>query len=236
MLPPSLNILNKVAGALYIGVEPGRGYGSIPAADQPYNIYGLSGVGTPPATTIGTYLFTPNIKWPLMTYSQLQFIKAEAAFRKGDKTTALTAYTAGVSAALDFTSGYSGTTTYGITASITAGEKTTYLSSAVPASPSGLTMSKIMCQKYIHQWAWAPYETWTDVRRFHYTDTYPGETTQVFAGFTLPALASENNGKAIYRVRPRYNSEYVWNSAALKVIGGLELDYHTKPIWITIPE
>jgi hypothetical protein len=93
-----------------------------------------------------------------------------------------------------------------------------------------------MCQKYIHQWAWAPYETWTDIRRYQYTATYPGETTQVFAGFTLPPLASENNGKPIYRIRPRYNSEYVWNSAALATIGGLKLDYHTLPIWISIPE
>ena len=236
MLPPSNNILNKVAGALYVGVEPGKGYSSIPANDTPFNIYGNLGVGTPAATTIGTYLFTPNIKWPLMTYSQLQFIKAEAALRKGDKPTAVTAYTAGVSSALDFTNTYSGTTTYGITSSITSGEKTTYINTVVPAVPTALTMSKIMCQKYIHMWAWAPYETWTDIRRFHYTDTYPGESTQVFAGFTIPALASENNGKLIYRVRPRYNSEYVWNSAALKVIGGLDLDYHTKPIWISIVE
>lgn len=243
MLPPSKNILDKVAGASYIGVLNGLGYSSIPAGDQPLNLYGVSGVATAPTGTVGTYLFTNNVKWPFMTYSQLQFIKAEAAYRTGDKTKALDAYSKAVSSAIDFTGGYGGATNYAIgatsytvTNTITAPEKTAYLSAAVPVSPSTLTMAAIMGQKYIHLWAWAPYETWTDMRRYHYTDTYPGDPTQVFAGYTLPALASENNGKLIYRIRPRYNSEYVWNSAALKVIGGLDLDYHTKPIWISIAE
>jgi len=243
MLPPSKNILDKITGATYQGVTPGLGYSPLNALDQPINFYGLNGVSTAPTGTIGTYLFTNNVKWPMMTYSELQFIKAEAAYRKGDKTTALTAYTNGVSSAIDFTNTYGGAnnytysgTAYTVTQSVSPAEKTAYLATAVPATTAGLTLSKIMCQKYIHQWAWAPYETWTDIRRYQYTATYPGETTQVFAGFTLPALASENNGKVIYRIRPRYNSEYVWNSAALSTIGGLKLDYHTLPIWISIPE
>jgi len=243
MLPPSKNILEKVPGAIYTGVQPGIGYSSIPAGDQPLNMYGVSGVATAPDGTVGTYIFTNNAKWPFMTYSQLQFIKAEAAFRMGDKTKALAAYSLGVSNAIDFTNGYGGATNYAIgsvsyttTNSISAAEKTAYLSAAVPTNPSDLSMAAIMCQKYIHLWAWAPYETWTDMRRFHYTDTYPGESFPVYPSYSLPALASENNGKVIYRIRPRYNSEYVWNSAALKEIGGLELDYHTKPIWFSIPE
>jgi len=249
MLPPSKNLLEKVAGASYIGVEPGKGYTPITENDRPLNFYGISGVATPVTGTIGTYLFTNNIKWPLMTYSQLQFIKAEAAFRKGDKAKALTSYSLGVSNALDFTGGYAGansyttivgtpavTTNYSVTTAISSTEKATYTNAVVPTDATALTMSKILCQKYIHMWVWAPYETWTDFRRFHYTDTFTGESTQVFAGYTLPALASENNGKLIYRIRPRYNSEYVWNSAALKIIGGLELDYHTKPIWFSVTE
>ena len=41
--------------------------------------------------------------------------------------------------------------------------------------------------------------------------------------------------KPAYRIRPRYNSEYVWNLASLKTIGGDATDYHTKPLWITQP-
>jgi hypothetical protein len=172
-----------------------------------------------------------------MTYPELQFVKAEAAFRKGDKTTALTAYSNGVSAAIDFAStNYAGATTWGTVTSITAGEKTAYLAGVVPASETNLRMSAIMCQKYIHLYAWGCPETWLDMRRFHYTDIYGTETTQVYNGYVQPPLAAENNGKVIYRMRPRYNSEYVWNSAALDSIGGLKTDYHTKIHWLAIPE
>ncbi|MEO7821993.1 MAG: SusD/RagB family nutrient-binding outer membrane lipoprotein, partial [Gemmatimonadaceae bacterium] len=60
--------------------------------------------------------------------------------------------------------------------------------------------------------------------------------TQVFRGFAIPTtLYADNAGKIVERIRPRYNSEYVWNRAALDVIGGLATDYHTKPMWITEP-
>jgi len=59
---------------------------------------------------------------------------------------------------------------------------------------------------------------------------------QVFRGFTLPTtLYPDNGGKPVYRIRPRYNSEYVWNVPALQAIGGLAADYHTKPLWILLP-
>lgn len=236
MLPPSDNIRNNIPGAQYIGVNPTAGYGSIPSADQPYNIYGIKGVATPAATTIGMYLFTNNVNWPLMTYSQLQFIKAEAALRKGDNITAHTAFSNGVSSALDFANLYAGATTFGTVTAITSGEKSTFLGSAVPALPADLTMTMIMCQKYVHMWGWGFMHIWTDLRRYHYTDTYATESSQVFKGFTLPPLAAESNGKPIHRVRPRYNSEYVWNMDALKLIGADKLDYHTKVLWISVPE
>jgi len=39
----------------------------------------------------------------------------------------------------------------------------------------------------------------------------------------------------VQRIRPRYNSEYVWNRAALDAIGGLAPDFHTDTLWITKP-
>jgi hypothetical protein len=60
--------------------------------------------------------------------------------------------------------------------------------------------------------------------------------TQVFRAFTPPAiLYSFNGGQVVQRIRPRYNSEYVWNVAALKAIGADVSDYHTKPLWIIQP-
>lgn len=237
MIPPTPNIVNNVAGAKYSGVTPSLGYTTFPTADRPYNFYGLAAVGQGNVNTAGFYIFRNAGKFPLMTYPELQFVKAEAAFLKGDKTVALTAYSNGVSAAVDFAStNYSGVATFGTLSAISAGEKTAYLTGVVPTDANNLTLSMIMCQKYIHLYAWGVPETWADMRRYHYTDTYGTELTQVYNGFTLPPLAAENNGKVIYRMRPRYNSEYVWNSASLQTIGGLATDYHTKIHWIAVPE
>jgi hypothetical protein len=75
-----------------------------------------------------------------------------------------------------------------------------------------------------------------DMRRYHYTDMDPISGTQVFRGFTPPtSLYADNANKVVYRIRPRYNSEYIWNRPGLDVIGGLATDYHTKPIWIIQP-
>jgi len=58
----------------------------------------------------------------------------------------------------------------------------------------------------------------------------------VFRGFTPPTtLYADNAGKLVYRIRPRFNSEYVWNRAGLDAIGGLASTYHTVEMWITQP-
>lgn len=237
MLPPSDNLLDiTVPDAQYIGVTPAMGYSSINSADQPYNLYGIKGVASPGSGTTGMYMFRDQIDWPMLTYPQLQFMKAEASFRAGDKVMALDAYTEAVSAAVDFTNEYAGSTSFGSTAAVTPSDKEAFLTGIIPADPDDLTMSMIMCQKYVHQWVWGSLETWMDLRRFHYTDTYGAEITQVFAGFALPALYSTNEGKTVNRVRPRYNSEYVWNADALEVIGAQETDYHTEELWVTKAE
>ena len=95
-----------------------------------------------------------------------------------------------------------------------------------------------MSQKYIAQWAWGHNELWMDMRRYHYTDIDPASGKQVFPGFTPPTttiLYPDNSGKIAQRIRPRYNSEYIWNIPGLLAIGGTALDYHTKPLWITQP-
>jgi hypothetical protein len=93
-----------------------------------------------------------------------------------------------------------------------------------------------MSQKYIAQWGWGHYELWMDMRRYGYTGLDPATGQQVYPGFAPPTtLYADNAGKVVQRLRPRFNSEYVWNRAALQPIGGLEADYHTKPLWITQP-
>jgi hypothetical protein len=106
----------------------------------------------------------------------------------------------------------------------------------VPLAPAGLTLSHIMSQKYIAQWGWGHNELWMDMRRYHYTDLDPVSGVEVFRGFALPTtLYADNGGKPVYRIRPRYNYEYVWTVPALTKIGGLDPAYHTKRLWITEP-
>jgi hypothetical protein len=232
MLTVSDNIVNKVAGAQYVGLANGLALTTIASGDRPYCLWGVKDrTKAAPSGTIGSYIFKDATSIPLITYSELQFIKAEAALRSGDRATALTAYTNGVSTSIDFTSGYAGKTTWGETVAVTPAKKTTYLTAVIPVDAADLTMSMIMCQKYIHLWGWGSLETWMDMRRFHYTDTWGTETTQVFAGYVLPTLYSTNEGKTVQRIRPRYNSEYVWNAAALDSIGALSSTYHTKELW-----
>jgi hypothetical protein len=93
-----------------------------------------------------------------------------------------------------------------------------------------------MLQKYIALYGHGMHETWTDMRRFHYTDVEAGTTGQVYTDFTPPSgidLFINNSDKLVYRARPRYNSEYLYNVAELTRIGALALDYHTKEQWFT---
>jgi hypothetical protein len=210
-------------------------FGALTATQRPNNFHGYA--GTDGLQKPGSYLFDDKAKMPLMTYAQLQFIKAEAAYRSGDKTTALAAYKIGISSHIDFVNARN-LDNGQQPMQITAVEKTAFLASAavVPASAAGLTLSHIMSQKYIAQWGWGHNETWMDLRRYNYTNVDPASGKQVFMGFTPPTnLYVDNNGKIVQRIRMRYNSEYVWNRASLEKIGGLELDFHTKPLWITQP-
>ena len=184
----------------------------------------------------GRYLFVDAARFPIMTYSEIQFIKAEAAFRKGDKATALTAFRNAVGGHVDFANTYVGVSGSNTTIAMTALQKTALLTDTrlVPAVADSLTMSRIMLQKYVALWGWGYIETWNDLRRFHYLDAYNGQP--VYTAFKFPvAFTSANNGKPVYRLRPRYNSEYVWNRDALDKIGGNAIDYHTVEMWNTKP-
>lgn len=208
--------------------------------DYPKNFWGHP---TPSATAAPTvdssrYLYQNTSPWPLMTASEMQFIIAEAALRKGNKAMALTAYTNAISLNFDMI-----TTTYPqnvpVANQITPAIKSAYLSNTaiVPATSDGLTLTHIMLQKYIALYAWGVQQTWTDMRKFHYTDLDPATGNQVYANFTPPTgvnLISTNNGKLVYRCRPRYNSEYLYNVPELTRIGAYQnLDYNTYEMWFS---
>ncbi len=233
--PRMSRMLSPAPDGVYRGLDPNVvGFGALTTEQRPnsFNGYPASGGSQLP----GRYLFDDKAKMPVMTYAQLQFIKAEAAYRMGDKATALAAYRNGVSAHIDFVNARNSDNSQQPT-QISAAEKAAFLASPeiIPAA-GALTLTHIMTQKYIAQWGWGHNELWMDMRRYHYTDIDPASGRQVYPGFAPPtSLYPDNGGKIVQRIRPRYNSEYVWNRASLETIGGLVLDYHTKPLWITLP-
>ena len=207
------------------------------ATTAPNNFWGYTTAQA--ANTPSRYLFSDKSKYPIATYSQLQFVKAEAAFRMGNRALALTAYTNGISSHIDFVNARNSDDGQTPT-QISAAEKAAFLASptVVPAA-AALTMTQIMSQKYIAQWMWGFFEQWMDMRRFKYTGTYTGEAQQVFPGFAPPtSLYPDNSSKLAYRLRPRFNSEYVWNLAGLSKITpipGTNTDYQTSELWIINP-
>ena len=125
------------------------------------------------------------------------------------------------------------------------------------------TLSHIMMQKWVALYPWGATEAWVDMRKYHYDINYTGEyptkgngweleyVTQkwdtnpdkVYKGLYLaPAQVLsrkikyniKNEGAPCYRLRPRYNSEYMWNLKSLDnltPIAGTADNYHTSIPW-----
>ena len=184
---------------------------------------------------IGKYLFQNNARFPIMTYFEMQFIKAEAAYKKGDFTTAHAAYKEGISAHIDFINSIN--TTANAVTQISGTEKGNYLlSAAVKQTPGALTLSDIMLQKYIGDFGWNYNESWTDLRRYHYFDLDPNTSQQVYRNFAITTFSPFNFGpKPAYRSRPTGFSENDWNLDELRRIGALNQDYHTYEMWFSQP-
>ena len=132
---------------------------------------------------------------------------------------------------------------------------------------SEFSLSHIMMQKYIALFPWGASEVWVDLRKYHFDIAYTGDVpsfgngwdktlinqkrdddaSKVYKGFYLaPANVQSrrsaynelNNGSPCYRLRPRYNSEYMWNLnnlKALKPIPGDADDYQCSIPWFAYP-
>ncbi len=188
----------------------------------------------------GKYLFRDKAVSPVMSYSELQFMKAEAAFKKAGTPDAVSyqAYLNGINGHFDFINRAiyprSNVPIYNTT-TISAAERTAYLTSPnVKSSAATLTITDIMLQKYIALWGWGFNETWVDMRRYHYRDIDALTGLPVYRGFITPtALPVINGGKLATRIRPRYNSEYIWNLEELTRLGATAIDYHVKEMWFS---
>jgi hypothetical protein len=242
-------MLSENNAGTFKGVLPWLGMtehlsGTTPTATYPRNLW-RSGVNN---STVGVedsarYVYTNKGNWPLMTSTEMQLVVAEAAMKKGDKQTALTAYTNAISLNFDMM-----TTTYAYkirpSEVITPAKKAAYMGNpaVIPAVAANLTMTHIMLQKYIALYGWGTHQTWTDMRKYNYNqDIDPATTKPVYVEFITPPtspinyLNATNNGKLVYRCRPRFNSEYLYNIPELTRIGALNADYNTYKPWFTIP-
>lgn len=234
MINPMVTPTVPATNGVYKGVIATKG--DAPTTKTIPSVYGI--VTNATATPFpGKYLFgqgTATVdkpKYMLFSYSQLQFAKAEALFLKNDKAGAYTAYRNGITGHMDFVNLY-GRNGVVVAPAITTAEVTAYMtSSEVAQNATDLTLADIMGQKYIAQWGWAGQEQWTDLRKYHYDTT-------VFKQFK-PLESSEfftlTPGKYAYRIRPRYNSEYLWNRAELERLGAYANDYTTKEMWFSLP-
>lgn len=235
--PRAWYLLRGNINGTLVGLQPSVGQSGIAVNDRPENFWGgASGVNTAPSTEAGRYLFRNAAPIPVLTASEMNFIKAEAALKKGLTQVAYDAYKEGISQSFDML-----TTSYNINIpvgkEITPANKAAYMTNTaiVPATPAGLNLSKIMLQKYISMFVHGTLETWMDMRRYDYTGLDVETGNQVYRDFALPPLFADNGGKTVQRMRPRFNSEYLWNILELERIGATRNDYQVKELWITEP-
>jgi hypothetical protein len=164
----------------------------------------------------GSFQVRPISDQEILTYHEMCFIKSEVYMRKGDNSSAYTAYRAGIQAHLDMmqakltqwkTGGYNKTAAGIIVPDMEPMDQpaiNTYLaSSAVAQSAGTLTMSDIMLQKYLAMGC--NIENWNDMRRFNFSAGNVGGFGVVYPGYDRGPLFA---GTALYtggsKIDPRY--------------------------------
>ena len=238
--PRAAYILRENPNGTYKGIRPNGGASGLVTNDQPANFWGsvFTSTAAPTSDADCRYIFKNGSPFPIITASEIKFMVAEAQYRKGNKAAARAAYIDGIRLNFDLLMNNYGSAVPSARV-ITDAVRDAYLANpiVVPAA-NDLTLSHIMLQKYIALYGHGIQETWTDMRRFHYTDVEAGQTTPVYADLVLPSginLYINNNGKLPYRARPRFNSEYLYNVAELNRLGALAIDYHTVEQWFSKP-
>ncbi|PST83980.1 SusD/RagB family nutrient-binding outer membrane lipoprotein [Pedobacter yulinensis] len=234
MINPMVTTSTATNG-VYRGVVATRG--DLPTTKTIPHVFGIA-TATAQALFPGKYLFGQGAaandkpRFPLFSYSQLQFAKSEALFLKGDKAGALTSYTNGIRGHMDFVNLY-GRNGLVQAPAITPAEITAYMASNEVVKTAGdLTLADIMGQKYIAQWGWAGQEQWCDLRKHHYSPDVFRQFKQLESSEFFPSTP----GKYAYRIRPRYNSEYIFNIAEIRKWGADKNEYTTLETWFSLPD
>ncbi len=133
---------------------------------------GRTGTGTEKKEcylSVGYWYSADNSPLQIITYSECQFIKAEAAFRKGDKATAYTAYMEGITANMK---------KMGVADTAIARYTT---DPVVAVGADALSLQRILAEKYVA--CFLSPVTWDDMRRNDYN----------YKDFILPQNAALGN-------------------------------------------
>jgi len=171
----------------------------------------------------------------VLTFHELKFIEAEAAFRAGNLGRALTAYRAGIRAHMQKIGGGGSNALPPVTFPlISQVQIDTYLSSPAVAQNEGeLSLKRIMEQKYIAMFL-NP-ESWSDLRRFDFDQTiYPNLKYPNNANSTL-AAKPDLKDRWPRRMLPGA-TEVLYNPQAIAKLfseagATSNDDYVGKPLW-----
>ncbi|HMH23987.1 MAG TPA: SusD/RagB family nutrient-binding outer membrane lipoprotein [Puia sp.] len=136
----------------------------------------------------GSYQVRPVSDQEILTFHEMNFIKAEVYMRKGDIGNASTAYLAAIQAHMNMmqdkltawkAAGY--TVTNPDMAPMNSADISAYLASAAVATAGNLTMSDIMLQKYLAMGC--SIENWNDMRRLNFSAGNVGSFGVVYPGY-----------------------------------------------------
>ncbi|QKZ13197.1 SusD/RagB family nutrient-binding outer membrane lipoprotein [Spirosoma sp. KUDC1026] len=148
-------ITDKTVTGTYVGTRNGQG-----------NVGGNNTVKDEVYISLNSPLTGDSSPLLIVTYAEMKFVEAEAAFRAGDQARAYTAYLAGIRANMD-------------KLGVAAAARDAYLANPVVAvGASALTLDLIFKEKYVV--TYLNPEAWNDARRYDYK----------YKGFTLPLNAA----------------------------------------------
>lgn len=135
-------ITDEVAGGGYVGTVNGQGRTGTGTNDEECYL------------ELNSFYAAEDAPLLIITYSELKFIEAEAAFRSGDRARAYTAYLDGIGANME-------------KLGVPAAEADTYISDpGVSVGQGGLSLDDIFREKYIAMFLHP--EAWVDARRYDY--------------------------------------------------------------------